>query len=390
MEKQVNPGRGIRKTKAEMFRRAAALLLTALALTFLISCGGGKGTSREANTVADPGGLEKEERPEGQVEPGEEVETGNGDTVPPGEDEGENKDGEKGSPEFVFPQKGVRPVAVMIDNEGTKCLPQGGLDMAQIIYEIVVEGDLTRLMPVYWGVEPPMIGPVRSSRHYFLDYAMEHDAIYVHFGWSPMAENDIKQLGINNINGVGWGGEVFFDITKDTRNWQDSYTSWDRLAAFIKKARYRTSSDKEHVFSYNREEVPLKGGKEALKIDIRYSSAMNVSYTYDPERGLYMRYRMGKPHIERTTGEQLSAKNIIILAIGNSRIKGDKEGRQELYNIGEGSGWYITGGKAIKIKWSKTSRASPTSYTDEEGKPIILNPGQTWIQIVPKYAKIVI
>ena len=98
---------------------------------------------------------------------------------------------------FILPQEGIRPIAVMIDNEGTRSLPQGGLDKAQIVYEVIVEGGLTRLMPVFWGTNPEMIGPVRSARDYFLDYIMEYDAIYVHVGGSPQAGMDIKKLKIN-------------------------------------------------------------------------------------------------------------------------------------------------------------------------------------------------
>jgi len=79
-------------------------------------------------------------------------------------------------------------------------------------------------MPVFWGQKTELIGPVRSARHYFLDYALEHDAIYVHIGWSPMAMADIPKLGVNNINGA-YG--VFWDITNDKSNWQDTYTSME-------------------------------------------------------------------------------------------------------------------------------------------------------------------
>jgi len=100
--------------------------------------------------------------------------------------------------DFIMPKPGIRPVAVMVDNQGSRVLPQGGLDKAQVIYEIIVEGGITRLMPVFWGTVPEMIGPVRSSRHYFLDYVMENDAIYVHYGFSPQARKDISKFGINN------------------------------------------------------------------------------------------------------------------------------------------------------------------------------------------------
>ena len=117
------------------------------------------------------------------------------------ENTGEDKSGSekgKGDLNFTLPKEGIRPYAVMIDNEGTRPLPQGGIYLAQIIYEIVVEGGTTRLMPVFWDKDPSMIGPVRSSRHYFIDYAMEHDAIYVHFGYSPMAMQDLKKYKIKH------------------------------------------------------------------------------------------------------------------------------------------------------------------------------------------------
>lgn len=291
---------------------------------------------------------------------------------------------------FILPAEGTRPVAVMIDNEGTRPLPQGGLDKAQLIYEITVEGGETRLMPVFWGVNPDMIGPVRSSRHYYLDYVLEHDAVYVHFGWSPRAMSDIPKLKINNINGVGYGGEIFWDLTKDRRNWQDSYTSMERIKGFTEKAKYRTSTDKKPVFTYNPEDGQLENGENAEKIAIKYNSGYSVGYEYDSTLKIYKKFRKGQPHMERVSGKQLEVKNVIIQTIPNSRIKGDDKDRQDLSNIGSGKGWYITCGKAIKIKWSKASRSGPTKYTDESGNPLVLNQGLTWIQIIPVSGKVTI
>ena len=99
------------------------------------------------------------------------------------------------------PNSNARPYAVMINNHPEARKYHSGLQDAYITYEIIVEGGMTRLMAVYKGVDVGKIGSVRSARHYFLDYAMENDAVYVHWGWSPMAESDIKSFGINNING---------------------------------------------------------------------------------------------------------------------------------------------------------------------------------------------
>jgi hypothetical protein len=304
--------------------------------------------------------------------------------------EGEEKEdvGVNSNNSFEFPTEGVRPYAVMIDNEGTKSLPQGGLNKAQVIYEIIVEGGETRLMPVYWGTLPELIGPVRSSRHYFLDYAMEHDAVYIHFGWSPMAMNDISKLKINNINGVGYGGEIFWDLTDDKYNWQDSYTSEEKIKGFMSKVKYRTGTEKKPIFVYNKSDVEFSDGQKAEKINLRYSHTYTAGFTYDVDTKTYKRFRKGQPHMERSTGKQLEAKNILIQYVKNNTIKGDTEGRQELHTVGSGEGWLISVGKAIKIKWSKDARMSPTMYKNESGKVIKLNPGQTWVQIVPMFGEV--
>lgn len=293
------------------------------------------------------------------------------------------------SPEaFKLPVEGLRPIAVMIDNEGTKSMPQGGLDKAQLIYEIIVEGGETRLMPVFWEMEPEMIGSVRSSRHYFLDYAMENDAIYVHYGWSYIAERDIKKLKINNINGVANGGEIFWDLTNDKKNWQDSYTSMEKIQDYIKRVKYRTTTDKKQVFSFNESAVEPLAGDKAGKISIRYSSSYTCGFEYDQASKKYLRFRKGSPQIERTTGAQLTAENIVVQFVKNHTIEGDTAGRQEVYTVGSGSGYYITRGKAVKIKWSKSERSAATKYTDESGNTIKLNPGPTWVQIVPAAGKV--
>ncbi len=292
--------------------------------------------------------------------------------------------------DFLLPAEGVRPISVMIDNEGAKCLPQGGLDKAQIIYELLVEGGETRLMPIFWGVDAEMIGPVRSARDYFLDYSMEHDAVFVHFGWSPQAKADLSKFKINNINGLYVGNDVIWELTKDKGNWQDSYTSMDKLTAYAKKMKYKVKTEAEFPFEYNKSDVSPAKGKAAEKISLVYSALYSCEYEYDNAAAVYKRLRKGKPQLERVSGKQLEAKNIIIQYTPSNSIKGDKLGRQEMNTTGSGKGYFITGGNAIKIKWVKESRRAQTKYTDEAGKEILLNRGQTWIQVIPTTAKVVI
>lgn len=365
--------------KAIKIRKTAIfILLILIQVMLLVGCGKGEPSGTEpvdtGTVTASPAPTEP---PEDNV---------NSDNT------GEDKSGseEVSGDVFTPPIQGIRPYAVMIDNEGTKSLPQGGIYLAQVVYEIIVEGGETRLMPVFWEKDPTMIGPVRSSRHYFLDYVMEHDAIYVHFGYSPMAMNDIKKYKINNINGVANGGEVFWDLTNDRRNWQDSYTSMEKVKGYVERVKYRTETDKGLVFKFADKDSELSGEGTANDISIRYSAGYTCSYKYDATKKLYLRNRKGNPHMERLTGEQFTAKNIIIQFVSNHLIKGDDAGRQEVNTVGSGEGYYISNGKYIKIKWSKKSRTEQTKYTDADGNELVLNPGQTWVQITPTSGKVTI
>ena len=349
-----------------MFRKNIFIFFIGVILIFTTSCGSNNNKPNEETNTAptvstESSNTQKESTPESSV---------------------------SSDPDFVFPDAN-RPIAVMIDNEGVKPLPQGGLNKAQVIYEIIVEGGATRLMPMFWGTDPTLIGPVRSSRHYFLDYSMEHDAIYVHFGGSPMAYTDLKKLHINDLDGVtGRDGGVFWDLTKDRNNWQDSYTSMEKIKEQIKKLKYKTTTEKKLVFAYNKQGVEPINGQQAAKVSIQYTKDYWCGFTYEPATKKYLRFRKDKTHMERTDNQQLTAKNIIIQNVSNNTIAGDKAGRQVLGDVGKGDGWFITCGKAIKIKWSKTSRDAQTKYMDESGTGIILNPGQTWVEILPLSGKV--
>ena len=135
-----------------------------------------------------------------------------------------------------------RPIAVMIDNHN-QAWPQAGLNKAYLVYEAVVEGGETRLMALFKGVTVDKIGPVRSSRHYFLDYAMENDAIYAHYGWSPQAESDIKQYNINNLNGITESEKTFWRV-KDKAAPHNAVTSTTALLNAAKAKGYKTKSAK--------------------------------------------------------------------------------------------------------------------------------------------------
>lgn len=275
-----------------------------------------------------------------------------------------------------------RPIAVMIDNHKA-ALPQGGLNEAFIVYEIIVEGGESRLMALFKGAAPEKIGPVRSSRHYYLDYALENDAIYVHYGWSPQAQSDISSLGVNNINGINESTKDFWRASGKSSP-HDVATTIEKIKTIAERKGYRTTSEQESLLHYVAEEFELQDGIDANKVYIPYSDSNSVRYTYNPETKRYQRYSKGVELTDWSNGEPVTTKNIIIEFVQNSRLKdNENKDRQTLSNITTANGYYITNGKAIKITCEKTSRNSKTVYRDLNGNEIDINDGNTYIQICP-------
>ena len=282
-----------------------------------------------------------------------------------------------------------RPIAVMIDNH-SGAWPQAGLNDAYMVYEIIVEGGETRLMALFKGAEVSKIGPVRSSRHYFLDYAMENDAIYAHFGWSPQAESDIKKYSINNINGLVESSKTFWRVS-DKYAPHNAVTSTKALLEVAKNKKYRTTSNEKSVLNYTAEEVNLEDGQEAYNITIPHSNLQTVKYEYDEENKVYKRYARSKAQKDWATGAAITTKNIIITFCDNYTLSDNEDkGRQGLYNIGTFNGYYITNGKATKIQCIKTARDEKTVYKDLNGNEIKVNDGNTFVNICPKDANVVI
>ena len=282
-----------------------------------------------------------------------------------------------------------RPFAVMIDNH-SDAWPQAGLKNAYMVYEIIAEGGETRLMALFKGVNVEKIGPVRSARHYFIDYAMENDAIYVHFGQSPQAESDIKKFSINDINGIAEDGTTFWR-TKDKAAPHNALTSTEKLLKSAKSKKYKTTSNEDSVLNYVKKEVNLENGEDAISVTIPHSNLQTVKYVYNEESKVYERYARKKAQKDLETGEIVTTKNIIITFCDNYTLSDtENKGRQGLKNIGTFDGYYITNGKAIKIKCIKNSRNEKTIYQDLEGNKIEINDGNTFVNICPINSNVIL
>ena len=297
--------------------------------------------------------------------------------------ENNQKEIEEPKLQIVDEESDSRIIAVMINNNHA-AWPHAGLQDAFLNYEIIVEGGITRILSLFKDADTEKIGSVRSARHYFLDYAMENDAIYVHHGRSPQALEDIDSYNIDNIEGLYDEDGFWRDKTLNKAYEHTSFTNIERINTVIKEKGYRTTTDTDLLLNYSAEEVDLSKKENSIKADkvsIEYSSYQTTYYEYDSKNKLYLRSMDDEKHVDAITGEQYTTKNIITYQVKNRTI--DSTGRQDLDNVGSGEGYYISNGYAVPITWEKGSRSSQTIYKYMDGTEIEVNDGVTWIQIQP-------
>ncbi len=288
--------------------------------------------------------------------------------------------------QIVDEDSNTRPIAVMINNIGVARKYHSGLQDAYITYEIIVEGGITRFMAVFKDANLASIGSIRSSRAYFLDYALENDAIYIHWGGSPGALSDIKSLNIDNIDGRFYENKYFIRKKLNISREHTGFSSSQMLNEGIDKLGYRKTTSKDLLLNYTTEENDLskiENAEVANYIEIPYSNYITTSYKYDSANKVYKRYVNGEEHTDYETKKQYTVKNIITYKVYNDAINDDDKGRQELQNIGSGQGYYISEGYAVPITWEKKSRSSQTVYKYLNGEEIKVNDGNTFIQIQP-------
>jgi len=272
---------------------------------------------------------------------------------------------------------GSRPLSIMIENsEGGR--PQSGLDKANIVYEVLAEGGITRFLAIYYDQEAEEVGPIRSARPYFVSKSLEHQAIYIHVGGSEEAYNFIKEENIDDIN-------EFVDFqpfwrSTDRKPPYNLYTSTTKLRKEANKLGYIEMIKKqEYQFEISRNEKLT--GRETDSIVIPYNGTYTVSYKYQPESMKYIRFINGEPHIDAKTKKQLAVDNIIIQFAETKII--DQEGRLAVDFVGKGTGLLFFKGNSTEITWEKSDLRARTLFLDKEGNRIALTPGNVWIQIVP-------
>jgi hypothetical protein len=281
-------------------------------------------------------------------------------------------------------------MAIMFNNRQI-AQPQLGISKADIIYEAPVEGGITRMMAVFQDVsDVGVIGSVRSARHYYLDLAQAHDAVYIHAGGSPQAYSAISSRGITNLDGVnGSRTQIFYRDAqrRQTMGYEHSMvTSGELLSQYLPtytNMRLEHSPDYKCALTFTDDGTP-SGGADASEFTVNVSGSKTTSFAYSPDDGVYHVSQYKKAYADGNDGSQLSVTNVIVVRASVSRIAGDSEGRLNIDLTGDGTGYFACGGKYIEIDWKKDGALSQFAFTRKDGTPLTLGRGRTYICIIPQ------
>lgn len=294
-----------------------------------------------------------------------------------------------------------RPLAVMFNNIEAGC-PQYGISRADVVYEAPVEGRITRLMGIMedWQ-DLEKIGSIRSSRDYYVSYALEFDAIYTHFGQAtPYVGDFLNSDEVDNISGAVAGidkpATKAFYRTDDRKAPHNVYASAEGIKQYIDKFDYDLNYTEGFYgkFKFAADGVDLDyskypdaaliypGGKETNKAN--GFSKVGAYFVYNEEDGKYYRYQYGEPQIDEMTGEQLAYDNVIFqYSYGEVRDKEDYLAFECFGSQKSDKSIVFTEGKMIQGTWWRDgSYIAPAKYLDENGDRVLLNQGKTWICII--------
>ncbi|MGC5326218.1 DUF3048 domain-containing protein [Brevibacillus sp. SYSU BS000544] len=270
-----------------------------------------------------------------------------------------------------------RPIMVMVNNH-PYARPQSGLDKADIVYEILAEGEVTRFVAIYQSQRPEVIGPVRSIRPYYIQVGAGFDAVMAHVGGSEDALETLARSDYSAINEISNG--KYFWREKFRKAPHNVYTDLGRIEQAMKDKGMRDRSELPY-FPFLPADSQITQGEVANTVDVTFHSLYKASYRYDSASKKYLRFTQGKPHIDLTTSEQLATTNLIVIASKHQVL--DKEGRRAVDVVGPGDGYLFQQGKARKVKW-KRSGGVIRVYTDASyAEELPLLPGNTWINIIP-------
>lgn len=294
-------------------------------------------------------------------------------------------------PEATATWKALRPLAVMMNNH-VDARPQDGLNQADLVYEIVAEGGITRYLTFFLTNNPTKIGPVRSTREYYLVFVKElGDAMLMHIGYSPQALTDIETWPVRSLSR---GGASFW--RDNPRNVAIEHTAYVNAVELRKvgdslgwqgKKDFTTWQFKD-IATIDTTQQCLIAECKPLQIDFWYKGDYSASFKYNRLTNTYLRFTgfdkndQPIPTMDEVDNTQVEVKNVIVQFAPEVPLLNDEKNRLSYEVIGSGKALVFIDGKVIEATWSKADRDSRTMFYDTNGKEIEYNRGKFWISIV--------
>ncbi len=287
--------------------------------------------------------------------------------------------GEANYPEELI---GNRSVLVSVENH-PQARPQWGISSADIVWEMVAEGGITRMLCMFSDASrlPDKIGPTRSARHYFVEIAEGFDSIFVHFGGSPQGYNALNSYSTAHIDGMSDSG-FHRDYSRNVASEHTAYTTKADIVKNINTKGFRTTAEsgKDKPFKFNNKAVTLPNGK-CTSVTVPFSGEYTYKYSYDKANKVYLSSLNGKAFMD-DNGTQQNFTNIIIVYATVTPLNDGKA--RVTYDLSSGSGIYISNGTYQNITWKKGGYTDIMKFYDNNGKELSLNPGRSYIALVPK------
>lgn len=279
-----------------------------------------------------------------------------------------------------------RPFAMMVDNH-PDAYPQSGLNRASIVIEALAEYGITRYLAIFPGnltADERVLGPVRSARDYYVQWAMGFGAFYLHAGGSPtglaLAESSPAIVNVDALRADGENN--FFRIETATRFAPHNlYTTGKNLRALGSTDTGYNRSDVGYQYALPMG-VEQRGPASSFSYYFEYAD-QPVGWTYDPVSNNYFRTRSGSPAIDEVSQAQIATQNVVIIEVPQASIEGDEKGRIEQKVIGSGKGVFYHDGIREEITWQKNSAEAPLVFYTTAGKEVYFTAGQIWVSAIP-------
>ena len=291
---------------------------------------------------------------------------------------------------------GKRPVAVMFNNLKA-ALPQIGVSQADVIYEIVAEGGITRMMGVFQDLEGVGdLGSIRSARDYYVNLALGHDAIYIHAGGSPQAYSAFNSWGVTHIDFVNgpYGDMCWRDPDRrKTAGLEHSLLTSSEKVLEQMPSRFRLDHEEGYEVGWIFDKEVPAGGQRADKLTVPFSTYKTGYFTYDAEQNRYLieQHIDGSdiPYVDGATDTAVAVSNVLVLYTDVNLVKGDEAGRKEVRTTGSGDGLLLRDGMLYSITWRRDARTDNYSFLDQNGGDVPLAVGCSYINIVRASAGVV-